>query len=154
MAERRRFDNDDERAEPREQRGTSPIIWFTAAGVGLLALIVAVAGFSWFAMRADAVDRERALHAEAESRAEGAAVQAVPAQPAPISREDFRAKVMGKTAEKVIQAVGRPDESVEYPGKLGRKTWTYRNRTTSADRVDKMTDVNFHDDTVESVTYR
>ncbi len=39
------------------------------------------------------------------------------------TREEFKAKVMGKTADEVIAAIGRPDSTDE---RLGSSMWSYR----------------------------
>ena len=73
------------------------------------------------------------MAADAEARAR--AVQAAQ-RPAPIDREEFQLKVMGKTPAEVIEAVGKPDSIQD-----GRDpTWIYDLRTI--DPVSRKVDVN------------
>ena len=56
----------------------------------------------------------------------GGATSEGPAEPAPIPREDFKARVMGKTKDEVLEAIGKPSSTSET-GRLS--SWYYKNRT-------------------------
>ena len=63
---------------------------------------------------------------------------------ATLTRDEFKAKVMGKTAAEVIAAVGKPDDTSE--GAI--RTWKYRDRTTDpvTGKTDALAFVYFGDD--------
>jgi hypothetical protein len=131
---------DDGRDEPRrdEEKGLPTSVMVLGLLVLGLFAIAAIGGVYWLLsdrqsarevelLRAEAL-QARAVAADAEARA-----QAVPAakamgeamKPDPISRDDFKAKVLGKTPEQVIEAVGKPDRTADEPD----PTWFYDRRT-------------------------
>jgi hypothetical protein len=75
-------------------------------------------------VRAEA-EQARAQAADAEVKARAAEPSAQ--RPALMSREEFKAKVMGKTPEQVIEAVGRPDRTLD----VGDQTRFYEKRTST-----------------------
>ena len=89
----------------------------------------------------------------ARDRAEALAADAqVPAQrPAPIDREEFKLKVMGKTPAEVVEAVGKPDST-----KDGRDpTWSYDQRTFDpvTQKVDVQAQVTFSNGEAKRVDF-
>ena len=60
-------------------------------------------------------------------------------RPRPVySRAEFSRRVLGKSDEEVIQAVGRPDETTEDDD---ARYWHFKNRTLDALTQEKDTDV-------------
>jgi uncharacterized protein HemX len=91
------------------------------------------------------LEAERAMAAEVFARQEAANAKAQVAQlaaaktpkPPPLARDEFKAKVMGKTPEQVIEAVGKPDRAQNGgPDPM----WFYDRRTV--DPVSRAVDVN------------
>ena len=69
-----------------------------------------------------------------------------PAEPVPITREAFRAKMIKiKTAKQCIALLGRPDDTMEYMGTI---SYEYRHRTINPVtlKVDSSASVHFDDD--------
>jgi threonine dehydrogenase-like Zn-dependent dehydrogenase len=124
---------DDDRDEPRrdEDRGTPTAVLV----LGLLVLLVlglgVVGGMYWLLSARQSAQQAVAMHEQmvARERAEQAAArQPVPPadRPAPLTRDEFKAKVMGKTPEQVIEAVGNPDRK---DAEGADSTWHYDRRT-------------------------
>ena len=63
----------------------------------------------------------------------------------PITREEFRAKYIGKTKAEIFAALGKPDLTFDSPPK---ECWHYRNITRDAisGKVDAVTDLYFDRD--------
>jgi hypothetical protein len=166
-SERQRFEDDDERQEPREENRTAVAVWFAVAAVAVLILFVGIAGVGMFTWRSRASDAQQAARAEADARTQAEAnLRALPAgdpdrrkqaevKPAPISRDEFKAKVMGKTAEEVTTEIGAPDKTVDVGGRSDAKLWYYTARTF--DSANKTTDNNvaltFEDGAVTKVEF-
>src|SRR4051812_38304078 len=118
---------DDDRDEPlvHEPRGTSPVVLFLLLGGGIFLVLVVGGGFALFytrqSARVEAV--QVAVVAEENARKKADALKAKdPAEknavkPAPISREEFRDKVIGKTPGEVLKAVGKPDDTADLGGR-------------------------------------
>lgn len=167
MPTSRRQDDDEPPAGPRG-------VPVSAAVFGMLLALflgaIAGAGVTYLtAVRQAQREAEQTLAAElvARQQAEAAAVAArrgeaagaagaerakAAARLAPISRDEFRAKVMGKTPGQVIEAVGRPDNTSDVGGE---STWFYRHRTLDpvSQLVDSLAHVVFKDGVVARVNY-
>jgi hypothetical protein len=76
-----------------------------------------------------------------------------PAGPKLLMRADFEAKVLGKTADEVLAAVGRPDSTQEGTGRS--PVWYYKNRTVDpvTGKTDWMIQVVFADGRVDRVNH-
>lgn len=76
-----------------------------------------------------------------------------PAKPDPVTREEFKKAVEGKTPDEVVEAVGKPDQTSESGG---RKYWYYDRRTTdpTTGKTDARAQVVFGEDgRVRSVNF-
>jgi hypothetical protein len=58
-----------------------------------------------------------------------------PTKPAPIARGNFESAVKGKTATEVVEAVGRPDETMEGHG---TETWFYKLHRDSLESGERL----------------
>jgi hypothetical protein len=141
--------DDDDGDEPLNHSATNKVILLLIAivfGAGLLVVggvTLGVYGYMWYAeaQAADEAQAQADAVAEAHARAEAAAAAAgITAKPPPISREVFRAKVMGKTAEEVVKELGHPDLTNDPFGQLQSPVWHYWSR--SFDPANKKTDSN------------
>ena len=127
-------DEDDRGRRPAKRGGVPPGVWVLlgVGGVGAVMLFGALA-----------------LTA-------GRAVETRPTQTEPANklytRDEFRKLLVGKTADEVLQAVGKPDSTSETA--LGAY-WYYRHKTT--DPVTGQTDANaqvcFFNDQVVRINY-
>ena len=124
----RRENDDDEHSRPK---GIPPVVAIFGTLAVLLFGLLAGGGLVYFLRTEHAATQEvelaraeaeqvRAVSADAEVRARAASPSAQ--RPSPMSREEFKAKVMGKTPEQVIEAVGRPDRTLDV---VGDQTWFY-----------------------------
>jgi hypothetical protein len=154
----RRFENDEEREEPREQNRTSVVVWLVAIGAALLVLLVGVAGVGLFALRTKAVDAEQAARAVVERQKDAAELAAAErkqaeANPQPMSRDEFKTKVMGKSAEEVRTGIGEPDKTVDVGGRSDAKLWSYAARTfdPANGKADSNASLTFEDGAVTKV---
>lgn len=72
------------------------------------------------------------------------------------TRAEFRERVVGKTPDEVIEAVGRPDSTAENDGPFFRSArWEYRRRTVdpATGRVDPVARVEFRNGVAVGVDY-
>jgi hypothetical protein len=123
----RHHDHDDREPDLESQpRGIPPSILVFGLLV-LLLIVAAVGGGVWFMLSARQQAREAVAMRQEMLAREQAALQAKMAsqQRAPISRDDFKSMVLGKTPAEVIKAVGKPDETSD----VDDSTWLYRERT-------------------------
>jgi outer membrane protein assembly factor BamE (lipoprotein component of BamABCDE complex) len=122
MGRRDEYDDEDEIKSPRgdlKRGGVPPGVWVLlgVAGVGAVMLFGALA-------------------LTAGRQAETRPTQTEPANKL-YTRDEFRKLLVGKTADEVLQAVGKPDSTSETA--LGAY-WYYRHKTT--DPVTGQTDAN------------
>jgi hypothetical protein len=167
---RQRFhDNEDERVDAREDRRGSPLLVLALLGGGLVLLVALATGVFVLRSQHEAAEVAQAeavaRMAEADAAeqkdqrnfvaAKNAGQKMADARPAPISRDEFKAKVMGKSAEEVIESVGKPDDTSEVEGKSSVKTWHYRERTIdpATSSTDAGAEVTLEDGTVTKVTF-
>jgi hypothetical protein len=62
---------------------------------------------------------------------------AQPATPKRMTREEFKAKVIGKTTKEILAVLGKPHNTNEYPN--GKQTWIYKELTY--DPITDKTDI-------------
>jgi hypothetical protein len=96
---------------------------------------------------------ERAEDAEVDARAKPTAKEE-PSKPAvkTHTRDEFRALVLGRTRDQVIEAVGKPDKTQDADGDI---YWYYQKRTVDpvTGKVDRSVQVVFLSGVVRSVNY-
>jgi hypothetical protein len=137
---RRRFEDDDERGDDQESPRGSFTILPVAIAAGSLVLLVLAVGIGLFVFRAKRMEADQAMRADEEqARLEALERKVAPtdtrrhkqavANPAPISRDEFRLKVIGKTAAEVTTELGEPDKIVDGGDQSEVKVWYYAAQT-------------------------
>jgi hypothetical protein len=140
---RDRFGDDDDYVPPRRKNNTALIVVLVLAGVCLVAVAGCIGMFALGVSRVQqAADEQQAREMEREAKK-----KSLP------TRDEFRAKVMGKTPDEVTALVGKPDSTAGASG--GVATWTYRNvsRDPMTGKTDGPVSVHFRDGRVERVDF-
>ena len=145
MAPSRSRDRYEDDETPRHSPGTqnTAIVVLAIIGIVLFFVVVGVGTFLALGARGvqQAAEEEQAREVERQAKE-----KSLP------TRDEFRAKVMGKTTDEVTDLVGKPD-SVAASG--GAATWTYRNvsRDPVTGKTDGPVSVHFRNGRVEKVDF-
>jgi hypothetical protein len=143
---RDRFGDDDDYVPPRRKNNTALIVVLVLAGVCLVAVAGCIGMFALGVSRVQqAAEEEQAREVERQAKE-----KSLP------TRDEFRAKVMGKTPDEVTDLVGKPDSIAGASGASGGVvTWTYRNvsRDPVTGKTDGPVSVHFRNGRVEKVDF-